>query len=201
MSRDFIVPGPCMVYVKGEDKPGSGLRQRKELGLSEGPIQVSLNIRHKKIMASDYGSEVPAEMLWMLVDATIQMSLVHYDVNVLDDCIKASMAGSSPSSLNGAGIPMGGNVDNLDEGCHYISLNLYPVGTPTAVVISPYRFFSSFLTGSFGAIPLGTERSVIPLTWQAIPYKALPIPSDGSVPELTSANAILYDRSLDSPPA
>lgn len=237
MPRDFFIEGPVLVKVKGgEHLSGGPIADLSELGLTSDHIQVSPVLYHHNVRPDDFGPNVPAEKLWMLAAAQIQMNLVHYDDFVLDTIEAESMAGgfydpgipgistanAIPGTLPPAGVPMGNNLPLFASGNHYISLNLVGsiVGTQAGKTI---RFPTSMLTEQPIILPLGTEKSVVRLTFTAIPYRnysltnqmlqlsgslfvgnaipALPAPKGDSRPtvaDLSSSGAVLWDFEEDS---
>ena len=72
MARGFVVNGPTMVYVKG--RVGSAIQVLTELGLTQDPIQVTLDYRHKDIKVDASICKVYAtEIAGKVVDRCIQM--------------------------------------------------------------------------------------------------------------------------------
>jgi hypothetical protein len=214
--RDFQINGECLVRVKfgaqipgsitniipisGANNSGSNL---SELGLAEGPVKITFKSSHKDINADDFGPDVPPEVMANLAEASIEMTLVHYDNLILDYCISESMGGTVPGEssggflyagvLPGAGQLMGNGVPLLASGNHYISLNL-----DSPQLGFPYRFPSAYLENPT-TIPLGTEYSETLLNWRAIPY-ATPILSgggDNGTQEISSSGSVLWDHNPD----
>lgn len=198
--RDIQINGPTLVLVKfgsqilqeeSEEDPGPNVAL--QLGLAEKGIRIIPRFVHRDVFADDYGPDIPAEVLWMLADCTIQMTLVHYDADILDICLSESMGGSSTGEagiLAGAGMPMGNGQDFFAKNNHYISLNL-----TSPVLNNPYRFPSSYLSERPMELPLGTKRSLVELNWRAIPYRQ---PPQSPSFELVSSGSILWDHNLDS---
>lgn len=155
MARDYFINGETMVSVNGA-----------QLGLSEGPVVVSLNLHHLDIKVNSFG-DVPPECQFMLAEANVRMTLVHVDRGVLDTAIASSMGGASIGQMPRAGTRMSGN---------YISLSISsPVGS------KPWTFPSAFMTQSPMEFPLGAERSLIVCTFRAIPHVADPATAAGAV--------------------
>lgn len=173
MGRAYFLNGPTMVYVKG--RTDSGIANLTELGLSEGPIRVSLDFRHEPINVDAWGSQIPPELQAMLAGCSVQMNLINIDRSVLDVCIQLSMAGAPAiGALPSAGQLMGNNQDRFAPslvspatgqlaGNNYIGLNL-----SSPVAGKPWRFFYSYLTNP--DTNLGTEKSLWNLNWAVIPY-------------------------------
>ena len=144
-----------------------------ELGLAVGQVSITINPRFLDINVSTFGPEVPPEIQSMLADATINMTLVNFDVTVLNACITRSMNASAAGIMSAAGALMGGNS-------LFTSLRIAsPVGQ------LPWTFPSAVLVGS-PQWPLGNERSLVVCNWRAIPYLADPA---------TAAGAVLYTNS------
>lgn len=187
MSRDFQIPGECLVQVKG--MVGTGIANLSQLGLSSGPIQVRVNPRHRDINLDAWGGEVPADKQFMLADVMISMMLIHFDPDILDICIRESMAGATAAGrMVRAGTRLGGGVARFAIGNHYIGLNL-----TSPVNNKPYRFLYSHILGPSPTIPLGTEKQMIPLTWHAIPYTTDPWNAG-----LGAGGHVLWDNTLDT---
>mgnify|MGYP001608992929 FL=1 len=107
MARDFIINGETLVKVKGSSS--SSISTLSELGLAEKEVTISPRFYHSEMRADDFGPNIPPEVMWMLADVQIAMTLVHFDRAVLEACISESMGGSTFGVfLAGAGTPMGG---------------------------------------------------------------------------------------------
>ena len=146
-----------------------------ELGLTEGPITITPNIHYQNVLVNDYGPEVPADILFNLCECNIDMTLVHYDRNVLDACVLESMAGGKIVGgvldtfgfrLKGAGTPLGGNIPLLASGCHYMGLNIQT----NQMLSYPWEFPAVFLAQMPMQLPVGTKRSLPLCHWRSIPY-------------------------------
>ena len=196
--RNYFINGQCLVKVKGStlslyDGKGGGA----ELGLTDvkGCVTISPNFRFRKIMYDDYGSEVPAEIMWLLQDVSISMTLVHFDADVLEGCISQSNGGVLAGRVAGAGRPMGSGFEmysNSGEN-HYITLYL---SSPTGGL--PWRFISCYLDGSPIEWPISAERSLVYLEWKAIPYAKFP--SSNPSAEMLSSDIVIWDnKSLTDP--
>lgn len=187
MARDFSINGESLVQVKGA--AGTTIANLAELGLAEGPISVTLDLRHKDILLDAWGGEIPADVQVMLGAANIAMGLIHMDLAVLDECLRLSFGGpATMGQVSRAGTRLGANTARLAAGWKYVSLN---ISSPIAG--RPWRFYNAYLTGPPLVYPLGTEKSVAVLNWRAIPYTT--DPWQGGV---GAANQILFDRTLDS---
>jgi len=195
----------------------------QQLGLSDAPIDISLSWRHKPLYVDDYGPDVPFDLMWMLAEANVRMTLVHYDDYVLQQCLIESMAGGGysdpdlgpntafPGTLAGAGTLIGGNVEPFGYGWHYMSLSIQPGNLTNDQLQSgyralPWRFINSVLAEPPITIPVGTSYSVTRLNWRVIPYGTYFTPGDyisGQVPilsqcEIASSGAILFDHFPDN---
>ena len=203
MARDVVIYGETMVYVKTQTASGNDFKGVFELGLSVDPIIISIKHNYLDVMVDDYGNKVPAEVLWMLSEANIKMTLVNWDDDVLKRCMRESMGGATTfGNMKGAGTPLGGMRPSSDVQNHYIGLNLScpnaadvgPTGTDNIDLPEAWRFPNSFLSDMPYELPIGTERSLLKLNWRAIPYFS----SLERKEEILSTNAGLFDNTLDS---
>lgn len=186
MARDFFINGPCLVRVKGN--VNSGFSSLTELGLSEGDVTVTPNTRHRDINVNAWGPEIPADLQFFLADLHVSMVLVHFDRTVLDLVYNESVGGPSAIGQMGrAGQRMGANSLRFAPNNHYIGLNLT---SPDGGV--PWRFFFAYMTGPPFSMPLGTERSLVPVSFRVIPYTLDPY-NNG----LGATNYPLWDYSQD----
>lgn len=193
--RQYMVNGECLVKVKGggalAQADGEGGEELWELGLSIDEIRIIPRFFHYDIKTDDFGPDVPVNIIWNLADVTIMMTLVHFDDDILDRCISNSMGNGvlgsdgnpNPGKLVAAGTILGGK-DNSDT--KFISLNLL-----SPQFEKPWVFTYSYLTAQPLEIPLGTSRSLVQLTWRAIPF-----PQAGN--EVESAGATLWSYELDT---
>ena len=122
-------------------------------------------------------------------DATISMDLIHFDRAVLDTCMATiGGIGGSVGTLTAAGFPMGGGqaIPAVDSSkSKYISLNISsPTGGKT------WKFPTAYLMEQPLEFPLGTGRSIVRLSWRAIPYQP-------GTSEALSANGILFQYTAD----
>lgn len=193
MARGFVVPGATLVRVKGSS--ASGIDTLSELGLTSDEIRVSLRFAHTDLKVNDYG-DAPPDVKVEPLDATIRMTLVHYDRDVLRYCVMESMGGATTEgTLVAGGRLMGGYNAPFEANCHFISLNLVTENSADEI-----RFRAAYLTGPPVEIPIGTKASLVSLTWRAIPYASAANQSSSlpTVPaEIAVRGAVLYDRNLD----
>lgn len=214
MARQFVIHGEVLVKVKfGQHVliPGLGPLSSPlyELGLASESVVIDFNSNYHDIKVSDYGPNVPPDVLWQLATANIQIGLIHYDPAVLDTCIAQSMGGSSTAGVMvGAGQPLGNGLPLGASGNFYISLNLL---SPQAN--NPWRFPAAYLAEKPLAYPMGTKLTLANTTWRAIPYPltqhSLSTVGEGGLSpgtsftitlpfeEVTSSGAILFDHTLD----
>lgn len=201
MPRDYIIYGETMVKVKGNGALSATLAGGTdflatlwELGLATEGVRIIPRFIHQDIHVDDFGPNIPAEVMCMMADCRIEMTLIHYDALVLDACITESLGSSKfPSgTLAPAGQTLGRGLPLFSSGCHYISLSL-----AASRLVSPWRFPTSYLDSHPLIIPIGTERTIVNLSWRAIPYKPL-MPNFGQSEEIMSSGAVLWDFFQDS---
>ena len=187
MARDFHINGESLIYVKGA--AGSTVANLAELGLAEGPVSVTIDTRHLDINLDAWGTQIPADVQVMNSAANISMGLIHYDREVLRECLRLSMGGpTTEGQVARAGTRMGANNARFAAGWKFISLN---IASPIDGL--PWRFYNAYMTGPPMVYPVGTEKTVTVLNWRAIPYTTDPWQGGNG-----SANQILWDRTLDS---
>ncbi len=192
MSRAYFINGESMIYVKG--RSDSQIGTLSQLGLTDAsPIEVNLEFRNLEVQVNAVGGQIPNDIQNMLAAATITMNLVHFDRSVLNVCLQESMAGApAVGQMPHAGQLMGNGQPRFAPGAilgnHYIGLNIAsPIGNV------PWRFLYSYLYTNPMVYPLGTERSIVRLTWRAIPY--LPDPWNNGA---GAYGATLFDYVLDT---
>lgn len=196
MSRDYFINGESLVLVKAT---GLNLSQ---LGLAAGPIRITPNYRHMDINVDAWG-QAPADVQWMLADANISMTLIHFDRGVLDTCLGLSQGGTPVTSHGAptfarAGIRLGGGVNSLAAGNSYIRLNI--TSPVSAGPTRPWLFYSTYLTGPPMEFPLGTEKSMVQVNWRAVPYTLDPYTGAGPANNAGTGagNFILWDYTNDT---
>ncbi len=198
MPRDFHINGPALVKVFfGEHVSTSGTLFQ-ELGLTEGQINVVPHFFHKDIYVDDFGPNCPPEVMWQLASVDINMTMIHFDKETLRICVNESMAGSSDGTLVGAGNTLGHGLPLFSSGNHLIDLT---ITSPDEQ--EPYHFFATYLLGPPYKYPMGTEVTIVDMTWRAIPYKPFlvlnnssgqPIGPEVGFQELTSEGVVLWNR-------
>lgn len=199
MTRAYQIYGEFMVNVRGgQHLPSSvgGFNNNKiaQLGLTSEAVTIVPRFRHKEIYTDDYGKEIPAELMCYMADAQVNITLVHYDEDVLQICMQETMGGGdgSFSVLGNDGImPRGGrllgnNISMYFSGNHYLSVSLFP-----AASVKGWRFTSCYLNSQPLVIPVGAERSLVQLSFRAIPYSTM---TSG---EVLASGVVLWDRIPD----
>lgn len=96
--RDILINGESLVTVKGNGAlaaSGSSSPSLWELGLASDPIRITPKFVHEDVHIDDFGPQIPVETIWMLAEANIRMTLMHFDIDILDRCIVESMAGGA----------------------------------------------------------------------------------------------------------
>lgn len=190
MARNYYTNGETMVKVKG--RADSSIANLSDLGLCDSPIRIQIMTNRLNIKVDAYG-DGPPESQFMGAGAMIYMTLVHFDPDVLEACLQESW-GSSPGvgllghagSLMGNGLPRFGAGGVL--GNHFVGLNLI-----SATGQRPWRFYHCSLADNPIEFPIGAERSLIQLTWQAFPYSADPWNSGNG-----SYGVPIYDHTADT---
>ncbi len=185
--RDLFINGESMVSVKGNTNTSIALLT--QLGLSDGDIKVSLQSSFDDVQVDAWGGKMPMEVQYKLTAANLTMTLVHFDRDVVNACIRESMGGTGAIGQVGrAGTRLGGGAARFAVNNHFIGLNiLSPVGN------IPWRFYYAYLADSPLEFPLGTTRSVIQMQWRVIPYTQDPWGGGTG-----SLNSPLWDHVLDN---
>lgn len=172
MARNYYTNGEQMTYVKGRSDLAA-IAARTELGLTDQSIRIGIRTNRLKIRVDAMGDAAP-ESQFMGASATIAMALVHFDYDVLEACIQESW-GSSPAvgALGHAGSLMGNSkalfAPGGVNGNHFISVNIV-----SALGMRSWRFFYSTLSENPVEFPIGTERSLVSLNWDVLPYSIDP---------------------------
>lgn len=196
MARGFQIFGEFIVEVSG-----NLFLDKEQLGLTVEPARVVPRYNHREVVTDDFGPDVPVEILFNMADAIIYLSLVHYDSDVLDKCMRAAMGGGGADSGNSdgdgamdgfmgpAGRPLGfaralGTAANF-----FTTVYLTPADDAT---IRPYRFKACYLNSHPFELPYGTARSIAKIAWKCIPYQQL------TTSEIASTDGVaLWDRTSD----
>lgn len=185
MARTVFVNGESMVYVKGA--AGTNIANISELGLSDNPIAITLNPRHKDVNLDAWG-EAPMDVQWKLMDVQISIPLLQFDLAVLKECVRLSMGGANAAGRMGrAGTLLGNGLGRFVAGNKYVGLNIAsPVGQ------NPWRFYFAYLVAPM-TFPTGTEKTTVRTEWRAIPYTTDPWQAGAG-----ALNYPIFDFTLDS---
>jgi hypothetical protein len=168
MARDFFINGPSMVYVRG--RTDLTIASTTELGLTDAPIRVRPQFRHRPIKVDAWGDASP-EVQFMLGSVDITISLIHFDRDVLDVCLRESMAGAtSIGGLPTAGTRLGNNKPLFHPGTGATGNHFVQLSISSPIAGKPWRFFSCYMNGVPMDFPLGVEKSAVVTNWTAIPY-------------------------------
>lgn len=146
MARAFYLAGETIVKTDGS-----------ELGLAEAPIVVTPRFKHADVNTDEFDS-APCEVLCQGADVIIRMTLVHYDDSILQTAMQKSMADSYGTLQANGTIMRAGSTNS------YVSLVLQ------SVLEDDWTFPNAYLAEMPVEMPLGTGRSLVKLTWRAIPY-------------------------------
>lgn len=196
MSREFVVFGEFIVKVSGGLVGGM-----EELGLTSEQVRINPRYNFRDILTDDFGA-APVETRWDMADAVVSMTLVHYDPDVLNKCMGSAMGGGGLDAGNatdnidgfmaGAGRILGYNR-GLGTGSNmYVTVYLIPADDGE---FEPYRFHACYLDTKPLMIPLGTERSLVQMSWRVIPYQKITV-SGGVMVETSSQEGVtLWDHS------
>ena len=188
MARDYQINGEVMVQVKG--KAGSAIASLSNLGLTDrdGIVTITPNFIHEGIPVDAWGDASPEEQFF-LAGIGVRMTLVHFDQDVIEECMKLSQAGAAAiGTLPRAGSRMGGGVARFAAGNNYIGLNL-----TSPVQSKPWRFYFTRLTNPPFTWPLGTRRSHVVLNWEVVPYTIDPWNAGAG-----ALGTVYFDRVLDT---
>lgn len=200
MSRAYTVFGEFLLYVSGGRVGG-----KEELGLSADPFQLLPNYAHRDINSDGLGA-IPVEVMWNMTDAMLRVTLVHYDVDILNKCLCCAQGGGNfdetpgdVDSLDGTMAQNGrllGNNRGLGTAANMLNtVYLSPTGDSSN---QPYRFRACYLNARPLVIPLGTERSLVQLCWRVIPYQSIEVDDDGVMIETSSeGGVVLWDHETD----
>lgn len=223
MARDWYINGDTMVQVRGGAHLTSGLNVITNLGLAIDQVRVSPSFSRQPIHADGFGKVVAPEYRSKLMSARVSMTLVHFDPQVLDQCVRESQGGGvgaipDPTAVGGqieaegvlaqAGTLMGGYKPRFASGNHYIGLTV----KGTTEITRPWRFLYTMIDGTGPVYPLGNGFSAVPVTWLVVPYLEPPLvsgrytsgfagvtsytpPSGGF--EWSSSGVVLWDRGSD----
>ncbi len=186
MARDIFENGVVMVSVKG--RADSNIPILTQLGLADTPIRMDFDLRHMDIQVDAYGREIPFDVQAKLGAVFVSMNLVHVEHGVLREVVRLNMGNTIIEGvMPRAGQRLGGGFPRFAPGWNYVSLNLT---SPVAGL--PWRFYNAYLTQRPLQWSIGTERSLIPVTFRCIPYT--PDPWNAG---FGSAGVVLWDHGQD----
>ena len=206
----FNVFGETLVLIKGgAHMSGRAIGEATHLGLSTDAIRIEGQLKHTDMHATDFGPDMPMDVMWMLAYINIRMTLIHYDANALDVAMRESMGGGlnplvDAGYLAPAATLLGNKRDVLTSGNHFMHVTLDNL--PQVDDMGPYRFLACYLSSPPLEIPLGTATTAVQLNWRCIPYTT-PSPkiivNNGryfSVTggEISSSGVPLWDRERDT---
>lgn len=109
----------------------------------------------------------PPERQVFPMDCTVSMTLVHFDIAILE----TAMANSMQSSSEGVD-PIGGTLLGANSG--YKTLTLSSPGPAN----NTFTFTSAYIKDSY-ELPLGAERSLLQVTFHCVGYRTDPYGSTG----------------------
>lgn len=184
MTRQIVVHGESMIYVKGP--AGSAISSLTELGLTTANIPITITPKKKSINVNAWG-DGDVDILRKLAMISTTFTLIHYDPDVLDECIRLAMGGNVFGRMTRAGSLLGNGFARFAAGNNLIGFNL-------AAPISgrPWRFLSAYFEA-----PLvhshGTDEGTVNCTVIGIPYTADPWQGGAG-----ALNYPLFDRTLDT---
>lgn len=152
MSRQYFVNGATLVKYGGA-----------ELGITDrnGIVTITITPQDEGIDVDAWGA-TPPELQLMNAEASISMTLVHYDPVVLAAAVQAAMGGSAPGVVGQPGALMvAGGL-------------LVPLQLSSPIGQKPWTFPNAYLPGNPIQIPLGVRKTLVSLGWRAIT-----VPSNG----------------------
>ena len=199
MPRDFQIQGESMVFVKGHVASyiSGTIRQ---LGLATDQIQVSPHGDYNDLIVNAWGKGV-VDTQFMLGYADITMNLIHFDITVLQECMRLSWGAptmTDDGQFPHAGQRLGGGLARFANGNNYIGLNIMTA----AQLANSYRFHYCHLTEAPVVLPLGNEAQIAQLHWRAVPYTQDPFgvlnATDGTTSGTGALGYLLWDHQLDT---
>lgn len=186
MPRQFNIAGQTMVQIVGPagslfagtfawNGSATGvLGGGAQLGLSVKPIEVTIDIISDPVIVNAYGPDNPIDEQVFGGTGMLRMELVHFDPVMLGEVVRLSR-GANPTgaalaategTLNTAGSLRGNNslLGSATNSLMTVSLTS-PVGN-----FLPYTFHACYLRERPIVFPLGAERTIVQLTWNALAY-------------------------------
>lgn len=181
MARDFVINGPTMVHVKGGAH--GALTEYTELGLSVDQIRVVPNFGHEDVPCTDFGPNAPPDVLTRLASVRVDLTLVHYDADVLHYLLNESLGWGEPNltdvRMAPNGTPLGAGLPMYASGNHLVTVSLTAAHMGGNVVEGndltrpDVVFRSCYLDDVPAVIPLGTNATQAAVRLRAIPYVPL----------------------------
>lgn len=134
------------------------------MGLSDnnGKVTVKVNPRYLDIDIDGWSPGVTHDRQIFPFDAMVTMSLVHFDATVLSNAMKNSVL----SATEGTEVT-GGTLLGAGGGLKTLSLSSPGPAATT------WQFNAVYLREGY-EFPLGAERSVVRITFHAVPYTSDP---------------------------
>lgn len=199
LGRLYQVFGEFMVYVFGG---GGRFDEVTELGITSEPVIIRPRYFHHPVLVSDFGKDVPVDVLTMTSYVDVSMTLVHFDYEVLQQCMGLAMGNSIPTvgsnnfdgTVASAGTPLGGGGEIGSSKNKFVSVNLLPGLTDLDTLAIPWRFRQCYLNSEPIEIPLGTLHSQVRLNWRCLPY-VVPTLEDGW--DVQSDRVVIFDHEFD----
>lgn len=188
MSRAFYINGESMILVKG--RSDSSIGTLSQLGMTSEPIRVQQDYKHLQIGVDAYG-EVPPDLQGMGMMARVDMTLVHFDSTVLAACVSEAIVAPAEGQLGHAGALLGNGAVRFAPGI-LTGNKLIGLNIQSAIGAQPWRFLYTALLGQPLVWPLGAARSLVQVSFVAIPYSADPWNAGQG-----SYGVTLFDHTLD----
>lgn len=208
MTRSIVVPGETMVYLRfGEHLSGQfGATEEKfnyvELGLAADGVRLTPSHYYDDIKVDDFGRHACVDVQHGLASVSIDLSLMHYDREVLWAAQDESLGGAGTRVVNGAAESTPGAVPPAGKlqagrrpiywsGNHFFSVLLGQTSQTFAT-----RYIACQLTNpSPGVTRLAANAEPVNLSFRAIPYWN-PVRSGGTItdPAFFIHGGIQYTR-------
>ncbi len=182
MARRFEINGEVLVQAKVA--AGTLI----SIGLTSDSIIVTPNFYYSDVKLDAWGGTEgpPIDVQWMLADAQINMTLIHFDWDNLQLCLRASTGNRAVAgTMARAGTLLGNQVAIGDANSRLTQLYL---SSPIGGVGRTWYFPATFLSGPPMRYPLGTHRSEVEVVWRAIPYAVDPYGAANGAQDVTLWN-------------
>lgn len=170
MARDYQVAGEVMVTVRGP--AGSAIASTQQLGLASDSISLAFEFKKHEIQVDAWGKEIPPEIQTRLAAVTINMTLVHFDRAIMDECWRLSMGGaaglggSTVGTVARAGSRLANNANLFAATNNLITVGLSAPIQPTRT----WKFPTCYMTAPPVSYPIGTEKTLVTTAFRAFPY-------------------------------